>query len=75
MKTDIPGVADHAAVVQSQQPTDLVALRAEVRRLASQRLSTSEISAALQLSLPQVREMLAATAQEAAELHAQAWKT
>jgi len=65
---------DSAVPAQPPALTDAVALQAEVRRLASeQRLSIADIGAALRLSPPQVRELLAATGPEAAELHAQAW--
>jgi hypothetical protein len=76
MRRRIWGMEDQAALTSSDRPADPAELRAEVRRLATQqRLSASDIGAALQLSMPQVREMLAATSQEAAEMHAQAWKS
>ena len=75
MKRTVPRLLDYAALAQLHRPTDPAALQAEVRRLASQqRLSATDISVALRVSLPQVREMLAATGTEAAQMHAERWK-
>jgi len=72
----IGGPLRYDLLAQQHRPTEPAALQAEVRRLANeQRLSASDISVALRLSLPQVREMLAVTGTEAAEMHAQAWKS
>jgi hypothetical protein len=72
----IGGALRYDLLAQLHRPTDPTALQIEVRRLAGeQRLSPSDISVALRLSLPQVREMLSATSAEAAEIHAEAWKS
>lgn len=55
----IGGNLNYAALAQVHRPTDPMALRAEVRRLAaSQRLTAVDIATALNLNLVQVREML-----------------
>lgn len=72
----IGGVLRYDLLAQLHRPADPVDLQAEVRRLAGeQRLTAADISIALRLSLPQVREMLAATGAEAAEMHTHAWKS
>lgn len=71
----IGGPLDYQLLSQLHRPRDPVALRSEVRRLAtSQGLTAEDIATALRLNLVQVREMLAASGDEAAQIHAQAWQ-
>lgn len=71
----IGGVMRYDLLAQIHRPQDPVALREEVIRLATaQGLTAVDISTALRINLAQVREMLAASGDEAAQLHREAWQ-
>ena len=70
----IGGALDYARLAQLNRPNDPAALAKEVRRLNAQGLTAGDISIALKINLTQVREMIAPSTEEAAQLHAEAWR-
>jgi hypothetical protein len=66
---NIGGTLRYEQLAQLHRPKDTSQLREEVRRLAHT-LTAQDISTALRIDLVQVREMLAATGSEAADIHA-----
>ncbi len=67
------GALRYHEMSQQHRPTDDVALATEVRRLSTTGLTAQDIAVALRLSLPVVREMVAAPSDEAAAIHRKAW--
>jgi hypothetical protein len=65
----IGGTLDYSKLAMQHRPTDPERLAAEVRRLAEQGLTATDISSALRVDLAAVRTMLAATGDEAAAIH------
>ena len=70
------GITHYDMLAQMHRPTDPEALRQEVNRLAtSQGLTAADLATALRINLAQVREMLAASGEEATQLHRNAWRS
>ena len=71
----VGGVLDYRILAEMNMPKDADTMRQEVLRLASSGLTAQDIHTALRIDLRQVREWLAATTDEAARLHAEAWRS
>jgi hypothetical protein len=70
----IGGALDYAKLAQLHRPTDPAALASQVRELASRGLTERDIGQHLRLDPSAVRSLLASRGDEAAEMHARAWK-
>jgi hypothetical protein len=73
MKT-IPGALDYRALAELHKPRTAEGLQEAARDLACRGFSDHGIAHALALDVQAVRAMLAASAEEAAAAHAEAWR-